>query len=120
MLSLIVALSLAQAPKAAGLAGGFSGGIAHAKDAAAYRILGGKGTAALLVNQAWGPVDASVTRLVLEPGAEVAEHAHEQSAEILYVVSGKVEMRLGDGPASQAGAGDAIYIPAGVKHSARA
>jgi quercetin dioxygenase-like cupin family protein len=59
-----------------------------------------------------------MTLLELNKGAGVPEHVHESSAEILYVEDGAVEMTL-DGQKLRVERGDAVYIPAGVKHSAQ-
>jgi quercetin dioxygenase-like cupin family protein len=81
-------------------------------------IADGKGTATLLMGTQQGARDAAVTWLVLSPGASVPEHAHETSAEILYIHEGRLEL-VANGQALAAGAGDVVHIPAGVKHSAR-
>ena len=43
---------------------------------------------------------------------------HDASDELLYVVSGRVEVTIG-GRALTAGPGDAILVPQGVEHSAK-
>ncbi|WP_164012552.1 cupin domain-containing protein [Pyxidicoccus trucidator] len=87
-------------------------------EAPRHIIAGGKGRATLLLNPTTGATAASVTLLELQPGAEVPEHVHETSAEILYIEEGATEMVVA-GETLRAGKGDAVYIPAGVKHSAR-
>jgi quercetin dioxygenase-like cupin family protein len=86
--------------------------------APAYRILNGKGTARLLLGPGNGIQEAAVDEFVFDPGASVPEHAHDGSAEILFIQSGAVDMTI-NGEHVPAGAGDAIYIPAGAKHTAR-
>ncbi|MEW6057239.1 MAG: cupin domain-containing protein [Bdellovibrionota bacterium] len=88
------------------------------KDAPHYEILGGKGSARLYLNESTGSKIASLSTLTLFASAQVAEHVHEQSAEILYIESGHVEMKIGR-EKIKAGPGAAIYIPASVPHSAR-
>lgn len=83
-----------------------------------HLIAEGKGTARLLLTPATGATAASLTQLTLAPGAEVPEHVHEDSVEILYIEEGSAEFTV-DGKALKARRGDAVYIPAGSKHSAR-
>lgn len=88
------------------------------KEAPRHLIADGKGTATLLLNASTGATAASVTLLELGKGAAVPEHTHETSVEILYVEEGTVEMTL-NGQKLRVEKGDALYIPAGAKHSAR-
>lgn len=90
----------------------------EAKEAPVYAILEGKAAAKLLLNEATGTSDLSLSVLTLEPGAVVAEHVHQTSSETLYVESGEVEMIVA-GKVVRAKAGDALYVPAGTPHSAR-
>lgn len=84
-----------------------------------YVIAGGKGTATLLLGpKLQGAREAALTLLQLAPGAEVPEHVHESSAEMLYIEAGRVEMTIA-GRTTRAGPGDAVYIPAGTPHAAR-
>jgi quercetin dioxygenase-like cupin family protein len=87
-------------------------------EAPRHVIAGGKGRATLLLNPSTGATAASVTLLELQPGAEVPEHIHDASAEILYIEEGTAEMTV-SGETLRVGKGDAVYIPAGAKHSAR-
>src|SRR5438552_614108 len=86
--------------------------------APAYALPGGQGMVRLLLNAAQG-ANAALDVLTLVPGGEVRAHAHDSSSEILYIESGTVEMTLAGKP-FRAGPGDAVFIPAGVTHSARA
>lgn len=88
------------------------------KDAPAYVIANGKGVAVLQQNAGTGSPDASVGRLSLEPGAVVPEHAHDDAAELLVVLSGRAELTLG-GRTWTLGPGDAVHLPKGQKHSAK-
>jgi quercetin dioxygenase-like cupin family protein len=88
------------------------------KDAPRHLIANGKGTATLLLNASTGATAASMTLLELNTGAAVPEHVHESSAEILYIEQGAAEMTL-NGQKLRVGQGDAVYIPAGAKHSAQ-
>jgi len=53
---------------------------------------------------------------VFLPGSTVAEHVHDGVTELLYIVSGQMEVTIG-GVTRTAGAGSAVYIPADVPHS---
>ncbi len=92
--------------------------VVASSEAPTFRIGQGKGTAVLLLNEATGASAASLGVLVLETGAQVAEHIHEHSVEMLYVEEGSAEMTV-EGQAYTVKAGDGVYIPAGVRHSAR-
>ncbi|NMO18389.1 cupin domain-containing protein [Pyxidicoccus fallax] len=87
-------------------------------EAPRYIIAGGKGRATLLLNPSTGATAASMTLLELQSGGEVPEHVHDSSAEILYIQEGAAEMTV-SGEKVRVGKGDAVYIPAGAKHSAR-
>jgi quercetin dioxygenase-like cupin family protein len=50
------------------------------------------------------------------PGASFPRHSHP-GEEVAYVVEGKLEYRLDDGPAVVLEAGDALFIPAGAVHA---
>ena len=88
------------------------------REAPRYLIANGKGSATLLLHAATGATAASMTLLELGKGAAVPEHVHETSAELLYIEEGAVELTL-SGRKLRAERGDAVYIPAGAKHSAR-
>jgi quercetin dioxygenase-like cupin family protein len=51
----------------------------------------------------------------LEPGKGHELHTHPDSDEILYVVGGTGEQTV-DGDTRDVGAGEMVYIPAGVEH----
>lgn len=57
-------------------------------------------------------------RLVLEPGAMVGEHTHEEDAEVYYILTGAMEVN-DNGQIRQAGPGDVIYTADGDTHSIR-
>lgn len=52
------------------------------------------------------------------PGAVVAEHLHDGAAELLYVLSGELQVTIA-GTTVNAGAGSAVYIPPNALHSAQ-
>ncbi|WXH30080.1 hypothetical protein WA016_04050 [Myxococcus stipitatus] len=87
-------------------------------EAPRHLIAGGKGRATLFLNQATGATAASLTLLELQPGGEVPEHTHDTSVEILYIEDGAADMTV-SGQTLRVSKGDAVYIPAGAKHSAR-
>jgi quercetin dioxygenase-like cupin family protein len=88
------------------------------KEAPRHLIANGKGSATLLLNASTGATAASMTLLELGKGAGVPEHLHESSAEILYIEDGAAEMTV-SGQKLRVEKGDAVYIPAGAKHSAQ-
>jgi putative monooxygenase len=88
------------------------------KEAPRHLIANGKGSATLLLNASTGATAASMTLLELGKGAGVPEHVHESSAEILYIEDGAAEMTV-SGQKLRVERGDAVYIPAGAKHSAQ-
>ncbi|MBU8899812.1 cupin domain-containing protein [Corallococcus sp. M34] len=83
-----------------------------------YTIAGGRGHATLMLNASTGATAASMSVLELDAGGEVPEHVHATSAELLYVQAGAADMTV-NGQGMRVSAGDAVYIPAGAKHSAR-
>lgn len=92
--------------------------VVEGRTAPVHLIAGGKGTAKVLLDASTGANAAALTLLTLTPGAEVPEHVHDGSTEILYVEDGTVEMTIA-GQRYTAGPGDVVHIPAGVKHAAR-
>jgi quercetin dioxygenase-like cupin family protein len=50
------------------------------------------------------------------PGGEASRHYHVEEAQIVYILKGKAEVSLGDGPARRCGPGTVIRIPKGVTH----
>lgn len=90
------------------------------KDTVHYRMLGGHGEVALVLDKGVVGTDAfSQQRLTLQPGAAVPPHQHSGSAEIIYVISGKTEVTLG-GKVKTLGPGEAIALPPGEQHAAKA
>lgn len=58
----------------------------------------------------------SLAEEVLPPGRAVIAHHHNQTEEIYYILSGHGSMTVGDDK-REVGAGDAVYIPRGHRHS---
>ena len=56
--------------------------------------------------------------LTIPPGGQAKAHAHAQHETAIYVLSGRVRMRYGEGlrEVLDVGPGDFLYIPAGVPH----
>lgn len=102
---------------ASGCAHAPSGPVRYVVDGAqapAFRVP--KGEAHLLVNPETGASEAALDVLVLQGGAGVPEHVHEHSVELIYIEEGRVEMVV-EGQPVAARTGDAVYIPAGRRHS---
>lgn len=94
------------------------GAVVAGATAPAFAVADGKGTATLLLNPGTGSAKAALDALSFEAGAAVPLHRHDASDELLYVVTGRVEMTIG-GRVLTAGPGDAIHVPQGVDHSAK-
>lgn len=56
--------------------------------------------------------------LTIQPGERAKAHKHESHETAIYVISGESEMWYGDGLQQRVtvGAGEMLYIPAGVPH----
>lgn len=57
-------------------------------------------------------------RVDLAPGATAPGHTHP-GEEIIYVLSGTFEYRVGNGPPLRVSAGEVLFVPAETVHSAR-
>ncbi len=84
----------------------------------AHTFAKGLGTAQVFFDAASGSPEVALALLVLKPGAAVAAHVHADSVELLYVLEGQAEMRVG-AETLTIGPGDAARIPKGVEHTAR-
>lgn len=58
----------------------------------------------------------AVNRLEVAPGGAVPEHVHENSDEIVVLVSGQGQFTL-DGKTEAVKAGDTVFVPRGHKHA---
>lgn len=56
--------------------------------------------------------------VVIEPGQKNPLHAHPNCEEVLYLISGELDHSLGE-EMHRLQPGDAIRVPAGVKHDAK-
>ena len=61
--------------------------------------------------------EAIQVRVALAPGIGFPDHSHP-GEEIIYVLEGTLEYRIAGRPVT-VGAGEALFVPAGVVHSAR-
>lgn len=57
-------------------------------------------------------------RIAFDPGAAFGRHRHP-GEEVIFVISGVLEYQVEGQPPSTLKAGDVLFIPAGVIHSAR-
>jgi quercetin dioxygenase-like cupin family protein len=87
-----------------------------AREGTTHTIAHGRGTATLMLHEGTGATAASLTLVALRPGTMLPEHVHEKSAEMLYIQEGVADLRVA-GQKLRVGRGDAVYIPAGAKHS---
>jgi putative monooxygenase len=55
--------------------------------------------------------------MTLQPGEHVTEHYHPYSEEFIYVVRGRLVMRL-DGQPTELEPGEGLMVPIGMKHRA--
>jgi quercetin dioxygenase-like cupin family protein len=62
--------------------------------------------------------EAVQVRVDFAPGASVPKHSHP-GEELAYVLEGTMEYQLGDQPPVTLKAGESLFIPAGVAHSAK-
>ena len=56
--------------------------------------------------------------LTIPPGGSARPHLHEDHETAIYVTAGRAEMRYGEGLSErlEVGAGEFLYIPAGMPH----
>ncbi len=92
--------------------------VVHPSEAPAFGLANGKGTVRLLMDQQTGSKEAAISEMVLAPGAVVPVHQHETSGEYLYLLEGWAIFLI-DGRQHEARAGDTVYFPAGIEHSAK-
>ncbi len=62
--------------------------------------------------------EAIQVRVDIDPGVTAPNHRHP-GEEIIYVLAGSLEYQLGGKPPVTLKAGDVLFVPAGVIHSAR-
>lgn len=58
----------------------------------------------------------SIGEVVVNPGHSHEWHVHEDSDEVVYVLSGHGEFTVGEGNRFAIGPGDALHVPKGVYH----
>ena len=68
--------------------------------------------------QSVGSAGLCMHRLVIPPGGSARPHLHEHHETAIYVLSGRGEMRFGEGLREhlEVRAGDFLFIPAGMPH----
>jgi len=68
--------------------------------------------------QSAGATGLCMHLLTIPPGGRARAHLHERHETAIYVLSGEAEMWYGEGLREHVvtGAGDFVYIPAGVPH----
>jgi mannose-6-phosphate isomerase-like protein (cupin superfamily) len=70
-----------------------------------------------LIDRTTSPItQCSLAEEMLPPGCAVTPHHHRDLEEIYYIVSGAGLMTVGEN-SREVGAGDAVYIPRGHRHS---
>jgi mannose-6-phosphate isomerase-like protein (cupin superfamily) len=70
-----------------------------------------------LIDRTTSPItQCSLAEETLPPGRSVTPHHHQVLEEIYYIVSGQGVMKIGE-EEQAVGAGDAIYIPRGARHT---
>lgn len=90
-----------------------------ADEADAISILGGKGTARIVLDESITGSNALAVDLVeFSPGAEIPRHDHPGSTEVLYVVSGGGKLTVGSEQHSFDGE-HVLHIPPGQPHGAK-
>ena len=57
-------------------------------------------------------------RVDFDPGYVAPRHTHP-GEEIIYVLEGTLEYRIGDSPPVRVKEGDVLFVPAGVVHTAK-
>jgi quercetin dioxygenase-like cupin family protein len=65
-----------------------------------------------------GVPSASLSLIEIEAGTEIARHEHAESAEILYILSGRGELTIGS-EKIPLGSDQAVHLPQNQPHSAR-
>lgn len=77
--------------------------------------------ARLVVWPGVGAWDANMNYVVMEPGEENVPHDHPVSEDTIFIVEGKGTVRdLTNGRELALEAGQAVFVPAGVRHQVRA
>lgn len=93
--------------------------IEHIGQMPAYAPPGHAGTrnVRLVDNSFCGGFEMILGRI--EPGGLAEAHAHAEHHQVLYITGGRCEVRLGEEPPEECGAGTVIRIPPGLLHEVR-
>jgi len=62
--------------------------------------------------------EAIQVRVDIDPGVTAVKHTHP-GEEIIYVLEGSLEYQVGDKPPVTLKAGDVLFVPAGIPHTAK-
>ncbi|RMG14232.1 MAG: cupin domain-containing protein [Deltaproteobacteria bacterium] len=89
--------------------------VRRAEDFVAHSILGGQGAARILVDKSRSD-RASLTDLLLAPGASIPPRTESEQDTLFYVIRGVAKVTV-DGRQRAARPGDAVHIPAGKRYS---
>jgi quercetin dioxygenase-like cupin family protein len=77
--------------------------------------------ARLIIWPGVGALSANMNYVKMAPGEENAPHVHPVSEDTIYIVEGRGSVRnLDDDTVQEFRAGEAIFVPAGVRHQVRA
>lgn len=90
--------------------------IVHETDLTAYTPPGHSGTrnVRLVEKDFCGAFEMIKGRIA--PGGAAEAHAHDAQHQVIYVLAGACDVRLGDGPAERCEPGAIIRIPPGLMH----
>ena len=91
----------------------------HRDDAEAFTTKDGSAIRVLVDARLGGARNQSLAEAALPPGKATGRHRHPAAEEIYYFLSGRGEMEV-DGAISMVEPGDAVLIPPGAMHQARA
>lgn len=69
-----------------------------------------------LITDKEGADNCFMRKFTLKPNASMPHHDHEKTDHVQYVLSGEMEVNLGD-KTKKAKQGDILYIPADLSHS---
>lgn len=92
--------------------------IVNRRDASPFVTADGSTIRELLAHRNSAIRHQSLAEARLAPGAATAPHHHAATEEIYYILEGTAAMTLGS-ETRAVGAGDAIAIPPGIRHTIR-
>jgi quercetin dioxygenase-like cupin family protein len=95
-----------------------TGSCASDKLPAATSSIGSDRTELLRADLSVGDREVRQVRVELAPHSQSPRHSHP-GEEVIYILEGTVEYRVGDAPPKQYAKGEALIVPADTIHSAR-